>query len=179
MLLTGCVTPNVTDKLNYAAQPEERKRQYVDAIRWYLDHTPYKLVFAENSGCDLSPLFEDYKDRTEFLTYKDTTISNRSKGYKEMEILEYVRDTSRFIGGGKSNRHQNHRSPETSQHREADNLRGEESPSLQGRLRFSLEECPPWRCRLQIYLVLSQLAALPACYKGANLQPISLRDGHL
>lgn len=100
MLLTGCVTPNVTDKLNYAAQPEERKRQYVDAIRWYLDHTPYKLVFAENSGCDLSPLFEDYKDRTEFLTYKDTTISNRSKGYKEMEILEYVRDTSRFIGGG-------------------------------------------------------------------------------
>lgn len=102
MLLTGCVTPNVTDTL-YCTNPEERKQQYATAIRWYLENTPYKLVFAENSGCDLSPLFEEYKDRTEFLTCTmKPTIPERSRSYKEMEILEFVSKSSKLIGGGAS-----------------------------------------------------------------------------
>lgn len=98
MLLTGCIVPNVTDKLYYS-DPEERQRQYVEALRWYLNNTPYKIIFAENSGTDLSPLF--HTDRIEFLTYKSKpTVPERSRGYKEMEILEYVRDHSQFLNSG-------------------------------------------------------------------------------
>lgn len=98
LLLTGCIVPNVTDKLYYS-DPEERQRQYVEALRWYLNNTPYKIIFAENSGTDLSPLF--HTDRIEFLTYKSKpTVPERSRGYKEMEILEYVRDHSQFLNSG-------------------------------------------------------------------------------
>lgn len=99
LLLTGCIVPNVTDKL-YFADPEERQRQYVESLRWYLDHTPFRIIFAENSGTDLSSLFHT-TNRIEFLTYKSKpTIPERSRSYKEMEILEYVRDHSKFLNSG-------------------------------------------------------------------------------
>lgn len=100
LLLTGCIKPNVTDKILWN-DPEVRKRQYIDAINWYLENTPYKLIFAENSGTDISSCFCQYEGRTEFLTYESKpTVPERSRSYKEMEILEYVYDNSEMLNSG-------------------------------------------------------------------------------
>jgi len=69
LLLTGCIKPNVTDKIVWT-EPEVRKQQYIEAINWYFDNTPYKLIFAENSGTDISSNFRQYERRTEFLPYE-------------------------------------------------------------------------------------------------------------
>ena len=47
LLLTGCINPagmSYTTLIN----PEERKKQYVDAIHFYLSKTNYPIVFSEN-----------------------------------------------------------------------------------------------------------------------------------
>ena len=97
LLLTGCIKPNVQDRIVWS-NPEVRKQQYIDAINWYLENTPYKLIFAENSGTDISSNFRIYENRTEFLTYESMpTVPDRSRSYKEMEILEYVKEHSEFL----------------------------------------------------------------------------------
>ena len=101
LLLTACIKPNTTDKIVWT-DPEERERQYIEAIKWYLTNTNYKLVFAENSGTDISNHFKDYNERIEFVTYKSApTIPDRSRSYKEMEILEYVNKRSKLVKEGK------------------------------------------------------------------------------
>ena len=57
LLLTGCVKPNVTNDVLTVTNVETRARQYVEAIRWYLENTPFRIVFCENSGTDLSSEF--------------------------------------------------------------------------------------------------------------------------
>lgn len=92
LLLTGCVRPNIEGDCVAVADVRLRRRQYVEAITWYLDHTPYDVVFCENSNTDLSDEFHGRKDaaRLEVLTYFKGGGETRSKGYKEMEILEYI-----------------------------------------------------------------------------------------
>lgn len=100
LILTGCISPNVTDALA-VRDADSRKEMYVYAIRWYLEHTHYNIVFGENSGTSVMDLIpEVYHDRFEELSYYSApTIPNRSRGYKEMEILEYVRDHSQSVQG--------------------------------------------------------------------------------
>lgn len=98
LLLTGCIKPNVADA-GVVLNPQIRKRQYLDSINWYLSNTPYKIVFCENSGYDISSDIDVvFKERIEFLTYKSNKDNrNRSKGYKEMEILEHIQNHSESI----------------------------------------------------------------------------------
>lgn len=98
LVLTGCILPNVSDTLA-VSDAESRKQMYVSAILWYLENTEYKVVFGENSGHSVkSCIHGQYLDRYEELTYSSVpTIPNRSRGYKEMEILEYVQANSTFI----------------------------------------------------------------------------------
>lgn len=53
ILLTGCIHPNTKDAL-VINDADVRKKQYMDAIHWYLVNTPYNIVFCENSGTDIS-----------------------------------------------------------------------------------------------------------------------------
>lgn len=90
LLLTGCIKPNCTDKI-VCSDWLERQRMYVDAMKWYLENTPYDITFCENSGTDISSLFEKWGGRVEFLTwYSAPTVPDRTRSYKEMEILEYA-----------------------------------------------------------------------------------------
>lgn len=63
LLLTGCIKPNVTDVLRFT-DPEAIKKQHVDAINWYLANAPYRLMFVENSGTNISCQFAEYSTRT-------------------------------------------------------------------------------------------------------------------
>lgn len=102
LVLTGCIIPNCNDGL-IVSNYNERYNQYLKAIRWYIENTPYRIVFCENSGTDISKEFVKYdKKRVEFITYISSKGGeNRSKGYKEMQILEYAYNNSLFIRTGK------------------------------------------------------------------------------
>ena len=79
--------------------PEERKAQYVNAIRYYLNETIYPVVFAENSGTDISLIFQGFIDsgRLECLTYMGNQNKEKGKGYGEAEIIEFAIKNSRLI----------------------------------------------------------------------------------
>ena len=98
LILTGCIKPNVIDA-GVILDTEIRKKQYIDAIMWYYNNTTYKILFCENSGTDISKhIGLENKQRIEILTYtSDNHNRERSKGYKEMEILEYVYNHSKII----------------------------------------------------------------------------------
>lgn len=78
---------------------EERKTQYVNAIRYYLNNTIFPVVFAENSGTDISFLFQDLIDsgRLECLSYIGNQNKEKGKGYGEAEIIEFAINNSRVI----------------------------------------------------------------------------------
>lgn len=54
LILTGCVHPNIQNDVLAVTDAATRRRQYVEAIGWYLANTPYDIVFCENSGTDIS-----------------------------------------------------------------------------------------------------------------------------
>lgn len=106
ILLTATVTPNAsrcTGDVGMLTDPTIRHQQYVDALRWYLDNTKAKIVFAENSGAyDIIEEFANYGrggySRVEFVIWKEKPeLDNPNKGYKEMKILEYAWEHSKFL----------------------------------------------------------------------------------
>lgn len=97
VLLTATIVPNSLDTLTLK-DPEERKSQYRKALDFYLKTCNYKIVFAENSGNSLIPYFEEHTDRVEFLTFSSPQLDDdRGKGYKELEIIEFAINNSKFI----------------------------------------------------------------------------------
>lgn len=105
LLLTGCINP---DGMAYTAlsNKEERKRQYINAIKFYLTNTNYPIVFAENSGTDIGHLFTDdlKSSRLETLTFSGNKEKYRGKGYGECEIIQYALDHSSIICSNKNER---------------------------------------------------------------------------
>lgn len=98
LLLTGCINPagmSYTSLIN----PEERKKQYADAINYYLSKTNYPIVFTENSGIDISYIFHDAikSGRMEVLCFCGNQDKKRGKGYGECEIIEYALQNSKLI----------------------------------------------------------------------------------
>ena len=98
LLLTGCINPNGMS-FTALSNLEERKRQYISAIRYYLSNTNFQIVFSENSGTDISPLFQEVIDsgRMEYLTFNGNQDKERGKGYGECEIIEYALKQSKLI----------------------------------------------------------------------------------
>ena len=102
ILLTGCINPN---GMAYTSLDniEERQDQYVNAIRHYLKKTNYPVVFAENSGTDISNYFQEYinSGQLECLTFKGNQNKEKGKGYGECEIIKYALENSHFIPSSK------------------------------------------------------------------------------
>ena len=99
LLLTGTINPNSRDILS-VTDPEIRKKQYLEAIFFYLDHTDYDIVFTENSGTSILENFER-NERIEFLSYRSPfTIPDKGKGWKELEIIDFSLKNSKFIHAG-------------------------------------------------------------------------------
>lgn len=99
ILLTGTIHPNSNDILS-VKDPQERKKQYLEAISFYLKNTSYKIIFTENSGTSLKKKFEG-NERMEFLTFTSPyTVPDRGKGWKELEIMDYAIKNSKFIKSG-------------------------------------------------------------------------------
>lgn len=98
ILLTACINPNGM-AFTRLTDPTERKRQYVEAVDFYLKNTRLPIVFAENSNSDISCLFPNQISigRLEIITFKGNEDKYRGKGYGEAEIIEYAIAHSKFI----------------------------------------------------------------------------------
>lgn len=98
LLLTACINPNGM-KYTELNDPSERERQYVRAVKFYIDRTKYKVCFCENSNSDLSAFEKiDAGGRLELLSFDGNGYNpNLGKGYGEYRIIEYAFAHSRFI----------------------------------------------------------------------------------
>ena len=105
LLLTGCINPNGM-KMTALSNQEERKKQYVEAIHFYLSNTRYSVVFSENSGTDISHLFkkEIQSGRLEYLSFSGNQNKEKGKGYGECEIIQYALNNSKIIHLAKDKR---------------------------------------------------------------------------
>lgn len=105
LLLTGCINPNGMTMTALSNQ-EERKKQYVEAIHYYLTKTNYPIVFSENSGTDISHLFkkEIKSGRLEYLSFSGNQNKEKGKGYGECEIIQYALCNSKIIHFAKDKR---------------------------------------------------------------------------
>ena len=98
LLLTACINPDgmpftkVSDK-------DVRMQQYRKALDFYLDETPYPIIFAENSNTDISPYYSDaiQSGRLEVLTFAGNDNKTKGKGYGEACIIEHVLDHSKML----------------------------------------------------------------------------------
>ena len=101
ILLTGTITPNSLSNLTIK-DPEAREEQYREALQFYIKKTNYKIIFAENSNTKLKD-FPYLPDRIEYLTFNSqSTEIDRGKAFKEMEIIDFVFQNSKFLEKSKS-----------------------------------------------------------------------------
>ena len=105
LLLTGCINPQGMT-MTALSDKEERKEQYVKAINYYLENTKFPIVFAENSGTDISILFKNAikSGRLEYLSFDGNHAKERGKGYGECEIIQYALRNSLTIRSAKDKR---------------------------------------------------------------------------
>src|SRR5574344_1117536 len=97
ILMTACINPDgmVYTKLT---DPNERKRQYIDALNYYMSNTSIPIVFVENSNTDISPSLNLLSSKNiELLTFNGNHNKIHGKGYGEAEIIEYAINKSKYI----------------------------------------------------------------------------------
>lgn len=100
ILLTGSINPKgmAYTVLN---DPQIRKRQYLEAVNFYLKATTLPIVFCENTMVDI--INEKLKKfiqegRFEYITFDGNNFDKTlGKGYGECEIIEYAYRHSRLI----------------------------------------------------------------------------------
>jgi hypothetical protein len=99
IFLTGCIQPNGMS-FTKLQDPPVRQNQYVDAIRFYLNNSTLPLLFVENSGVDISDLFqkEITEGRLEIIAFNGNNYDKKlGKGYGEMLIIEKALKNSLFL----------------------------------------------------------------------------------
>src|SRR5574344_662668 len=98
ILLTACINPDGM-AFTKLTDPDERKKQYINAINYYVSNTTLPIVFVENSNTDISSLFEATirGGRMEIFTFDGNKDKVRGKGYGEAEIINYALNYSQII----------------------------------------------------------------------------------
>lgn len=96
ILLTGCINPNGMS-FTQLTNTDERLKQYVDAIHYYLSSTNLPIIFCENSNTDICPFLNKVQNRLEVLTFSGNQNKMRGKGYGEAEIINYALHHSALI----------------------------------------------------------------------------------
>jgi hypothetical protein len=102
ILLTGCINP-MGMAFTKLQNPEVRREQYIEAIKFYLTMTDNNVVFVENSGVDISGEFEGLNTRLEIHTFSSNNYDKGlGKGYGEMIILNYAFKNSTLLQSASS-----------------------------------------------------------------------------
>lgn len=99
LFLTACINPKGMAS-TVIQDVCIRKKQYYDALNFYLHSTDYRIVFLDNSGYDIS---KDFSEQVEYGRLEIITIDNNNfdkkmgKGYGEGLIIKYGIYNSKFI----------------------------------------------------------------------------------
>jgi hypothetical protein len=97
ILLTACINPDGM-AFTKLTDPDERKRQYIDALNYYAKNTSLPIVFAENSNTDIRFFLNSLPNKNiEILTFDGNHDKIHGKGYGEAEIIEYAVNNSKYI----------------------------------------------------------------------------------
>lgn len=99
LLLTACVNPNGMS-FTFLNDQNERLKQYIDSLKWYLNNTYFKILFVENTNFDISGLFKNeiQTGRLECLTFEGNNFDRQlGKGYGEAMILKYALNNSLML----------------------------------------------------------------------------------
>lgn len=99
LFLTACVNPSGM-AFTALQDGEERKRQYMEAIDFYLKECNWRILVVENTGFDFSPLYakEVEEGRLECLAFDGNSFDKSlGKGYGEGLILNYAFTHSEFL----------------------------------------------------------------------------------
>lgn len=98
LLLTACINP---DGMSFTKVSDKKVRiqQYCKALDFYLNETPYPIIFAENSNTDISPHYSNAikSGRLEVLTFAGNDDKTKGKGYGEACIIEYALNHSKLL----------------------------------------------------------------------------------
>src|SRR5574344_1245829 len=97
ILLTSCIAPK---GIPYYSSTEYRKRQYINALLFYVKETTYNIVFCDSSNIDISVDVNPdlLSQRVEILFFNgDTFDKKRGKGYGEANIIEYSLSHSIYL----------------------------------------------------------------------------------
>lgn len=105
LIITGCVRPNIRQRFLVLKDEEERLRQYIASVRFYISESPFtKIVFCDNSNYQyaeidtLVKLAQSYGKEFEWLAFQgdSSKILVHGKGYGEGEIIRYALDNSKL-----------------------------------------------------------------------------------
>lgn len=111
LLITGCISPNKEQSFLFLKDIEERLKQYIDSILYYLRYSSFKMIVY----CDNSNFFYDNIDwicseaerhgkQFEWISFlgDDGKIVKCGKGYGEGEIIEYALENSKLLRESKA-----------------------------------------------------------------------------
>lgn len=99
ILLTACINPNGMSK-TILQDKEIRKRQYEDALNFYLANTTVPIVLVENTNYELSHKYDNQikEGRLEYITFNGNDYDkSKGKGFGEALILLYAINNSEII----------------------------------------------------------------------------------
>lgn len=104
LLITGCISPNINVPFLSLTDAEERKRQYVDSISFFLNHSScQKIIYCDSSNYEpikeLTELAKKNKKDFEWLCFQGDTDSavQYGKGYAEGELIRFALEKSEML----------------------------------------------------------------------------------
>ena len=104
ILLTSCVNPNGMP-FTALSDINDRKQQYLDALRFYVNNTSLPIVYVDNSNVNIKEynVFSNIaEDRLELLSFDGNHDKDHGKGFGELEIIDYAINHSRIINNNKN-----------------------------------------------------------------------------
>lgn len=104
LLITGCISPNKNIYKLKLKDEEERLRQYLQSIKYYIEETKFKkIIFCDNSGnkpnekiVELAKICGKEFEWLYFIGNLEKVVK-QGKGYGEAEIVKYVLEHSELI----------------------------------------------------------------------------------
>ena len=104
LIITGCMNPNLKVPNLVLQNASERKKQYIDSLKFYIMHTRFKkIIYGDSSNCpeeqDVINCAKEYGKQIEWLNfYGDSkAVEKNGKGYGEGEIIEYIFEHSNLL----------------------------------------------------------------------------------
>src|SRR6476469_2566857 len=100
LLLTGSINQLKGLPFTNLIDPDVRKQQYIESIKFYVNSTDLPIVFVENTGNDISAYFQTElsRGRLEILIFTGNNFEPRlGKGVGEFECIKFAIPKSKLI----------------------------------------------------------------------------------